>query len=337
MMPDRSVMLQFAQATGPTAGWRPRAAARVRDCYSVPNDGYDMTGLAQENVYLRSVDHGRSWTRVSSDPFASVGNGCVNGGTAIDHGHVLRSVWGQCLPFWDVPQNGYLQRSTDGARTWSPPEPLCADDRMLAWPKRLRMLSDGRIVVTGGISRHDGDEWKWMDACETIRPCLWISEDGEGRHWSPPLPLLDEGSAAYAEALAEGFTEEVDVAELKNGDLLAMYRTNARHASCLLRRQENTWESVQDVSTASFPQSGHPELLAVREGAVLYVSHAGTWWTADDAHWTSLSGVPGSGYYPRSVQLDDGTIMVIGHIGYDDAYGSTDQSVVMDTYRLNIE
>ena len=44
--------------------------------------------------------------------------------------------------------------------------------------------------------------------------------------------------------------------------------------------------------------------------------------------------VPGTAYYPRSVQTKDGRIFVIGHVGGDDAYGKVDQSTVMDSFRL---
>jgi len=336
-MPDGSVMLQFTQATGPVQGWRPRTAVRLRGYYPLPNDGYDMAGLTLENIYLQSRDRGATWTRVSSDPFASVGNGCINGGTVLPSGHLLRTVWGQALSFWDVPQTGYLQRSTDGAHTWGPPELLCEDAQVLTWPKRVRVLRDGRIVVTGGVSRCPGEDWQWMDACATIRPCLWISDD-DGRQWSPPIPLLAEGSEGYAAGLADTFTEEVDVAELPDGNLLAIYRLEKRHTCCLLAKQGNTWAPAQTAGPSSFPQTGHPELLVVREGALLYPTLGDTWWSTDGgAQWQTLPGVPGTGYYPRAVQLDDGAIMVVGHVGYDDAYGSRDQSIVMDTYQLALD
>jgi hypothetical protein len=39
-------------------------------------------------------------------------------------------------------------------------------------------------------------------------------------------------------------------------------------------------------------------------------------------------------HYPRSVQTEDGRIYGFGHIGSDNAYGSVDQAIVMDTFRL---
>ena len=76
------------------------------------------------------------------------------------------------------------------------------------------------------------------------------------------------------------------------------------------------------------------ELLATREGPVLHVATTGIHWTTDAGKtWTPLK-VPATAYYPRSVQAADGRIMILGHVGGDDAYGSVDQSIVMDSFRL---
>ena len=39
-------------------------------------------------------------------------------------------------------------------------------------------------------------------------------------------------------------------------------------------------------------------------------------------------------YYPRSVQAEDGRIYIFAHVGSDNPYGSVDQSIVMDAFRL---
>lgn len=339
-MPDGSVMVCFTQATGPLEGWRPRATKDVRHRLSWPPkgmEGYDMTGLTLENVHLCSADRGKSWEKVSADPFDTCMNGCTGEGeVALADGTILRAVWGHYLPYWDVPQTGYMQRSTNGTRTWGAPEILAKDKNLQTWPKRVRVLSDGRIVISGAAVPYDPDNWTREELGTKLRPCLWVSKDQAGRNWSKPLYVVPE-NAGYA-------GEEFDVAELENGDLLAVYRTatySPKTKRCLSqeRRQNmlikkgNRWEPTPIV-VAPFPHSGHPELLATREGVVLHVATNGTWWTADrGAHWTSLN-VSGTTYYPRSVQLDDGTIMVVGHVGGDDAYGAVDQSIVMDTYKI---
>ena len=37
------------------------------------------------------------------------------------------------------------------------------------------------------------------------------------------------------------------------------------------------------------------------------------------------------------MQAADGRIFVFGHVGGDDAYGKSDQSIVMDSFRLKTE
>ena len=88
---------------------------------------------------------------------------------------------------------------------------------------------------------------------------------------------------------------------------------------------------------APFPHSRHPELLATKAGVILPIATNGTWWTADrGAHGTKLD-IPGTSYYPRSIQLPDGTIMVVGHRGGDDPYGRADQAIVIQTYQLDLK
>jgi hypothetical protein len=72
------------------------------------------------------------------------------------------------------------------------------------------------------------------------------------------------------------------------------------------------------------------------ERAVLHIATTGVSWTARDDEgesWHQLN-IPGTTYYPRSVQAGYGTIHVFEHIGGDNSYGSVDQAIVMDSFRL---
>lgn len=61
------------------------------------------------------------------------------------------------------------------------------------------------------------------------------------------------------------------------------------------------------------------------------------WQTGPDLHtWTRLD-LPGSPYYPRATQQPDGRILVVGHIGGDDEYGKVDQTIVGQTFRLEVQ
>jgi hypothetical protein len=342
VMPDGAPMLSFTEVTGPLTGWRQRAPAEVLrrlPTAQQEDPAYDMTGLIQENLILRSSDGGTAWARFASDPFSSAMNGyCTGGALALADGTVLRLGWGQSLTYCDVRRTGFLQRSTDGARAWGPPEYLTDAPRLQTYPTRVRRLRDGRLMVTGGAAEYDPETWEWMAMLPKVRHCLWLSRDAEGRTWSEPLYV--------APGVADCACEEWDAAELPNGDLLAVFRAitydgagravQQDRRQSILTRTGDTWQPGP-VGPTPFPHSGHPELLLTREGVILHVAPSGVHWTADrGATWTALA-CPGSGYYPHAAQLADGTILVAAHIGNDDPYGKTDQAIVLDRFRLTVE
>jgi hypothetical protein len=162
-----------------------------------------------------------------------------------------------------------------------------------------------------------------------------------GKTWGPPIPVIPEGNR-------KGWAcEECDAAELPNGDLLWVFRrcdpqdqdrpmSQRRHVRWqgLMAKLGNTW-APKSVGPAPFPHSGLPNLLVTREGVVLHVTEPGVHWTADAGqNWHNL-GLPRMAYYPKSVQLADGRILVFGHVGSDDPYG-VDQAITMDTFRLKV-
>jgi hypothetical protein len=148
IMPDGSLMTCFTQATGPVEG-RPRAPKEVQERLNWPPKGapgYDMTGLEMKNVHLRSADAGKTWEQVSADPFKSCMNGISGEAeTALADGTVIRGVIGFYLPYDpEVPRTCFLQRSRDGTKTWGKPELLLDPRKYTAWPRRIRILRDGR-------------------------------------------------------------------------------------------------------------------------------------------------------------------------------------------------
>jgi photosystem II stability/assembly factor-like uncharacterized protein len=339
-MPDTSVMIAFTQVTGPLEGWRQRAPEVVlKRLPTAQQDipAYDMTGLIQENLHLRSTDRGETWARFSSDPFSSAMNGYSQGSVVVlDDGTLVRTGWGQSLTYCDVRPTGFLQRSSDGAKTWGSPEYLSPDTHLQTFPTRIRRLRDGRLMITGGAASFDPQDWHWMDILSKTRHCLWISNDPHGKSWSGPQ---------YVTAGADFACEEWDTAQLDNGDLLAVFRAitydNAGRAvkqdrrQSILTQQDDTW-TPGAITPTPFPHDGHPELLRTREGVILHVAPTALSWTADRGQtWTKLD-CPGTGYYPHATQLEDGTILAVGHTGNDDAYGQTDQAIVLVRFRLEV-
>ncbi len=330
-MPDGSLMVCFTQATGPIKG-RPRAPRDVQRKLAWPPAGqpaYDMTGLDLRNVHLRSSDGGRTWKQVSADRFKPCMNGVTGEAqTALPDGSVVRGVWGFYLPYdRDVPRTGYLQRSSDGTKTWGKPEVLLEPRKYSAWPRRLRVLRDGRLIVLLGVAPLPAGSHDRTEFARQVEPMLLVSSD-RGKTWKGPIRAVPADQRS-------GWTEEFDVAELANGDLLCIFRraSDARRWQGLLKKTGETW-TAQKASRSVLPHSGHPELLATREGPILHLATTGIHGTSDAGKtWQQLK-VPGTAYYPRSVQAADGRILVFGHVGGDDPYGKVDQSIVMDSFRL---
>ena len=342
-MPDKSFMICFTQATGPLEG-RPAISDELRKRLSWPPPNqpmYDFTGLDLRNIYLRSFDHGKAWKLVGSDPFKTPVGQMSQGGPqiALPDGTIIRAAFGYHLPLdADVPKTGYLQRSTDGGKTWGERQVLFDPESVTYRFTRLRWLRDGRMVGLGGIAAVKSDSASGERITELWRPLFVVSGDS-GKTWKQ-LEILPEG-----ERTSWG-GEEWDIAELQNGDLLAVFRRldpddrkKQARWQALLKKSGDLW-TVENLRRSVLPHSGHPELLATREGPVLHIATTGMHWT-DDAGETwhelpmeGLSGPYHSRYYPHGFQDADGTIYMFAHVGSHDPYGR-DESVEMDKFRLS--
>lgn len=336
-MPDGSLMVSFNQATGPVEG-RPQAPREVQHRLSWPppgHPGYDMTGLDMHNVHLRSTDAGKTWTQVSADPWKSCMNGSAGQAqTAFPDGTIIRGVVGQYLPYNpELPKTSFLQRSTDGSQTWGKPELFLDPEKYLVFLKLARLLRDGRLILLGGVAPIPANTRTRAEWSGLFEPLLMVSND-QGKSWQGPVAVIPEKHRVNWGG------EEFDAAELANGDLLCVFRRPDPNKSGrevrwqgVLKKSGDAW-TPGEVGPAPFPHGGMPELLATREGPILYLATSGIHWTSDaGTTWHKLD-VPGTAYYPRSVQTADGRIFVVGHVGGDDVYGKSDQSIVMDTFRL---
>jgi hypothetical protein len=362
-MPDGSVMCSFTQATGPFKG-RPRAPESVQKALGAGSDEYDMTGLVLENVHLRSRDLGATWEFTGSDRFRTCANGITGQPEcALRDGTLVRAVYGPYLPYDDVPRTGYLQRSTDCGRTWGPPEVIYSREGFIFWPGRLRQLSDGRLLAGGGLIRMHPEYVTRTDWFKDITDALFVS-DNDGHTWEGPIDLLGKTEDRTWLALSE----EWDWAELPGGDLLCVLRDDGipadrKRLQTRLVKRGNSWEPTP-VKRAPFPHSGHPELLATRKGYVLHVATTAISCTDDEGRtWHDLALDDGLAeirrnprwlerwgealgvhqptltltpfypdfpvpYYPKSVELANGEVLVVGHVGSDNGYGMVDQSIV---------
>ena len=81
--------------------------------------------------------------------------------------------------------------------------------------------------------------------------------------------------------------------------------------------------------------------LMTQEGVILDLGKHGSRWSGDQGQtWHELI-VDGQVlstlyyHYPQAIQLEDGTIVIVAHVGSDDVYGKFDQSIVMLSFRLD--
>jgi photosystem II stability/assembly factor-like uncharacterized protein len=293
---------------------------------------------------LESGDEGQTWTRVAGDTPSGGGRGMA----VLQDGTLVRPKWGDPK---DPSSTGYVQRSRDGGKSWGRPIYFLSAAKYQNWPSLIHRLRDGRLVMMAGV-------WKRGDGNPGIRvtKMMFVSND-QGGTWSAPIVLMPTD---------QGVCEESDFCELPNGDLFWVHRVehytpappvplppgavpiipspdnnypapeySDRYQSIVFRRGDG-WEPGP-ATPAPFHHSGFPCVLFTKEGLILHFATDGIYWTADTGKtWTRLP-IPGTVYYPQAVQLKSGKIICIGHVGGDNVYGTVNQTIVEQSFRLEVK
>lgn len=312
---DGALRLAFQQVTGPVGA---------------PDKRHNVT------VLLGSNDQGKTWTKLREIP-ARAGTHDQHGIYAAPasssfggHGMAVLSDGTLVTGLWagGDRHSGYVQRSTDDGKTWSDPIYLLDPAVYKTYPTQIRRLHDGRLLLVAGVKKNSERNAKGL-----LKEFFQSRNDGKTWElfWTMPADV--------------GMCEESDFAELPGGDVLVVHRAehfndnkyiNSDRLQNVLHPDGTSW-TIGPVQPAPFPHSGFPELLRVREGPVLHIATNGVWWTADGARTWNRLGLPGSPYYPQAIELEDGRVLVVGHTGGDNVYGSADQSIVEQTFRIRGE
>lgn len=315
--PSGALQCDFSQATGPASN---------------PTLSYPV---------LQSTNNGQTWTRVPGD----VPTGYNRGITYLPNGVIVRpaetQVFGPSGPYpagiLQRASNFFgVQRSTDGGQTWQQPVNLVSPaDYQLCWTTGVKPLHDGRLVAMAGLVAANVPANKVQ---ANIVKTMFISSD-QGQTWGAPITLVP---------LSAAVCEESDFVELPSGDLFWMHRAQQWGADGsfgaqsrvqnYLRKSGQTF--VADSPTVPFSGGqGFPCELLTREGVLLDLDFTGSHWSADNGQtWHNLMAggqqlrTP---YYPQAVQTADGTIVIAGHLGGDNVYGTVDQSIVMQSFRIS--
>ena len=323
---------------GDRTGRRP-AAGTARTCSSkltwppAGQPGYDMTGLDLRNVHLRSTDAGKTWKQVSADALQVVherGHRRGADGTGRRHRPARRVRVLSALRSRTCRRPAILQRSTDGTKTWGKPEVLLDPAKYSTWPRRIRVLRDGRLVVLAGRGA------ALRPAARRAQEFSKVVEPTAGRLVRPgPAPGKGRSPRFSAEQRG-GWTEEFDVAELANGDLLCVFRraSDAKRWQGMLKKSGRHLDRPEGrpVGPAAQRPAGTARHARRADSARRDQRHS-----LDQrrrARPGTSSTCPARPTIPAPCRPTDGRIFVFGHVGGDDAYGKVDQSIVMDSFRL---
>lgn len=346
-LPNGTLCCDFRQITGP----------RDKPVSSVP--------------VLASSDGGDTW-RVLTAGVPDADAGLLGGYTVsvdscrgmavLPDGILVRPVW----PSGDINDTGSVRRSTDGGRSWSERILFLPIEEYRTWPTLIRPLHDGRLILFAGCwKRGDCSAGKRTDAAyagglEGMLPnmvkMMFVSVD-QGKTWGAPVVLMPA---------SVGVCEESDFCELPNGDLFWVHRVEhypnhetaisplaarmgpsppesywySDRMQSIARKQGDTFVPGQG-ETAPFPHSGYPCILLTREGVILHLATSESHWSADMGKtWNKLTvgdSPLSTYYYPKAIQMHDGLIICVGHLGSDDVYGTVDQCIKQQTFRLKVQ
>jgi len=327
-------------------------------------------------VYIKSTDSGKTWKPWRTEPFQAIGMSAHSPQPtiALPNGTLIRRVNGDDLQnIKDIPHTAMLQtlKSKNGNYPGEWPRLGENDQVVVKDPlvckyqvSRIRRLNDGRYIALGQAWRYaNGETQGRCGGLDTATNLLLIAESAnaaEKGEWKRGMPDIPSSLLV---------ANEWDVAPLPNGDLFALFRTlltphgpikqirkqailrKSPTSKCPDKTSSGCW--VIDETTlgnpGNLPHSGHPDLLATREGVVIQFATTGNSYTNDGGTtWIPLAGTSRSDYYPRSIQDPvSRDIYLFGHVGGDDPYGGKspqnggnysgiNQSITMQKFRLKV-
>ena len=299
---------------------------------------------------MESVDGGETWKMLPLPPtFFESGRGMA----VLSDGTLVR-------PVQISPSVGYVQRSEDGGKSWSEPIYLLPlETHYVGGATLLHPLRDGRVVAfTGAWKRDDvavgGVLMPYQHSRQ--RKMMFISLD-KGLTWGEPIELM---------SLEDGVCDESDFCELPNGDLFWVHRCEIYPAKLteippgaarmglvptdpwynfysdrkqsITRKSGDTFIPEKPELMKGVPHSGYPMILYTQEGIILNFQREAIYWTVDlGKHWEKLNiNISAITWYPKALQLADGKIICVSHVGLDDEYGTVDQSIFQQTFRLKV-
>jgi len=182
----------------------------------------------------------------------------------------------------------------------------------------MQQLRDGTLMLA-----YQGGKTGYPESGRYQHAGVYLSHDS-GKTWEGPdiIAPSDDGYMAYPEP---------SFVEFPDGELFFLFRIetfpnpkddtyiSTRRRQCLVRKKRGHY-IAGPITETILPHAGHPELLLTKKGVLLYMCENGYWYSLNRGkEWIKLD-IPPSYYYPQAVELDDGRIMVVGHVGGDDPF-----------------
>lgn len=327
--PKGHIRVSFLDMSGGPAGLK---SSYSYEC-ALP-EALAKLGIKRCYRWFESQDSGRTWQQINevaaSDPLKPQPDSFL----LLDNNLFLGigGVWS----IWDIEKNSYSTNiighamawiSSDGGQSWSTPVSLNNPDQSKAYSCHPRQLRDGTIVVPAygifdlknpGVAGIDSppERGLFTDAW------LWFSKD-RGKTWSRPLLL--------ARGIPTRTNDEPELVELGNGDLLVVLRhanllakDAAVYLNCgqiIVKKTTSGWQAGP-LRQTNMQFRGFPALLRTRKGILICAGSNNQFnFSVDEGQtWSDTCKIPDPKYnrhnhYPRLLELPDGRILSIYHIG----------------------
>lgn len=305
-------------------------------------------GIRRTYRHMESKDDGQTWDTVAVQDATDISVPRVAPVLYVDNETLLgvggiNSTWDETVESYDIYTLPYVfigrldtALSQDNGATWKNWQSLNDTNEQFLICCHPVMLRDGTIVLPayGKLQRNNDNPKYCWDAC------LFFSTDG-GKSWSEPL-VLAMGTPTLS-------IEEPNVAELDNGDLLVILRhsnpsktgTLEVYCNCgqiIVKKIDDKWVAGPLMSTP-MRFRGMPVVLRTRDG-ILICAGSGTQYnfSVDEGKtWsdTQISIDPmynRNSHYPVLMELPDGRIMTIYHMGNDWPYPPPEDQWIHATF-----
>jgi hypothetical protein len=341
---SKEILLSFCEITDPTGKFK--------------NDPprYDFSQLRRVQRFLISRDRGESWQGFVDHPIESREdawqlNGIwhrvkfLSGGLLLGLMNEHTQKGKRPMVFWG--------HSKDMGRTWSSWHALSNDPNRGMYGGDLCQFGENRWIYFYEVFDMRLPFFKrrirrrppvWLESpTSTRRFGCAISEDG-GISWTD-RPDLDISVEA---GLNTGEPFEPAVIQLPNEYLLVAVR---RHRMAAFGGEGLPWyQWILEPTSSGFKivsqqechadislgPTGHPKLVRTRDGIALAIRSDGLWASVSNGDYWEKMDSQYLGYYPQGIELDDGSLLVAGHLGGDDYWPpDRDQEVRLTKLRLD--